>query len=920
MTDNNIGGGHGLLGAVNHVISERVESQARGCNMLRKFILTPDIATPSVYKAITQANTRRNRRSEPFTVVTMKGLDNVTNKDFILNKNELYRSGKLHNENKSVSDSYIHEFIYYQKTDCNRFRNRTTVKLDAGSLYHHTHVLARITEGEFELCETTDDAQGAIIPCLIVPLYGSGFSAVYYRIDNTHNMRISKADCYVVACAYAGKHRLDPFLPVSHRDLYSDKKVKVLNSTTWSRTQIINMINQAAIPTFASNYHQNIEAEDIEEVLRDEHIKVLNDLPLGRLSSLGKPALIGIILWYLSLNEVGRNIVATNRLFDCDSPDAFIQKGKKLSETAKFLQNVCGVDLIQLFEVHTLINRIETPIDWQQERENRVNPKLAKVSPDFVFRSMVEVFKNKIFAHGCKYKTMEWDTFWNTRFEWSSSGADFSQYAEDNIYRDSNQCFRNKMMLLNAMPGNIPITKFLQRKPQCVAKTSIKYEWSKQRAIYGCDLTNFLMFQFALGPCEEYLDNRFASGVQSNVDIVNAHIKSILQNSRPLCLDFEDFNSQHSNDNMCAVLRAFYHVFNSKMTEDQKLAFGWCLESMKDQIVIDNIGLKTTYNSAGTLFSGWRLTSFINSALNYCYFQAVNAGIRHDAHAHSGDDIIAGITMHSSYRDIIKNCLIKDVRLSQGKCHYASVSEFLRVDHESSMTGQYLARSIATLTFSRIETDPAYDIKDICESYLTRSAACVARGGDRNILSQLTTAVLNRKNKIVTGSRVPLDVLVKQSRVCGGLSDLRVCEYSYDIEKLSFWKLQRLGIIEQTDLPEHPMYGVDDYARELAKRFRDYEISVGAISKKLTETLVTTFARIPSRYIINKLEDIDINRKKVLRAIKGAHTKSIRSVDYGRARTVGVLLDLIENCTQTKSLAAVVRNQPDKLKILSIIV
>jgi len=157
--------------------------------------------------------------------------------------------------------------------------------------------------------------------------------------------------------------------------------------------------------------------------------------------------------------------------------------------------------------------------------------------------------------------------------------------------------------------GDRKLEDFLKRKPEIAAWPSIKYEWGKQRMIYGTDITSFIITNFAMYKSELVLPYFFPIAERSAPDILQYVIKQTLNKGVQYCLDYEDFNNQHSFSSMQAVIHAYKIVFGSDISEEQNLALDWVYQSIEEQYIYRKQPQARKYTkikTQGTLFSGWR--------------------------------------------------------------------------------------------------------------------------------------------------------------------------------------------------------------------------------------------------------------------------------------------------------------------------
>nr|WNK15282.1 MAG: RNA-dependent RNA polymerase [Totivirus monocotyledonae 2] len=243
---------------------------------------------------------------------------------------------------------------------------------------------------------------------------------------------------------------------------------------------------------------------------------------------------------------------------------------KDISTPLKSMQNTDLLDMTQIFELQSLINRGVGSINWKQERWDRINPNVVKVGPQDVYDEACKIFFEGI-RRGFRYPKLELDKYVASRWEWVPSGSVHSQYQEDQAYIKKAHKHRTKFVSLNMMDGHY-VKKMMDRKPEIHAWASIKYEWAKQRAIYGVDLTNTVITNFAMFRCEDVFKHKFPVGEAATPDRVHKRLKMMLEDNESFCYDFDNFNAQHSQDSMHAVLCAYRDVFSKMMTVDQRKA------------------------------------------------------------------------------------------------------------------------------------------------------------------------------------------------------------------------------------------------------------------------------------------------------------------------------------------------------------
>jgi len=476
----------------------------------------------------------------------------------------------------------------------------------------------------------------------------------------------------------------------------------------------------------------------------------------------------GVLLWLASLSDLLYEVVVQTPLLRVPDVATFIKVGKALSVQAKSLQNLVREDLRPLFEADVLVNRAYGQVDWLQEKLNRTEPRLARIDENVIYREACKLFSQRDPVKE-KPRHFKWSDFWEARWQWSAAGSFHSQYPDDLKYLSKEQELRNKFIALITMP-DISIDTLLQRTPQVHAWSSVKYEWGKMRAIYGTDITSYILTHFAFFNCEDTLPRHFPIGKLARPSFVSARVRAVLDNATPLCVDYEDFNSQHSTVAMQAVMQAYLDANFQSFSPDQRSAALWAIQSLGDTIVHDNAGTRTTYSSKGTLMSGHRLTTFLNSVLNYIYTtQLLDPETTLFRSVHNGDDVLIGTNNFATATMLVRNSHNLGIRLQRSKSNFGGIAEFLRVDHIRGTHGQYLTRNIATLAHSRIESKVAVGLPDVLEAMEERFTEFVTRGGPLHTVAALRSLYYPRMAQVYR-SDVSVAYAIKNShRVVGGI-------------------------------------------------------------------------------------------------------------------------------------------------------
>lgn len=658
------------------------------------------------------------------------------------------------------------------------------------------------------------------------------------------------------------------------------------------------------VPKISASHHRHFTAQEAYRVLGtkvNDRVEVLQTFPETHDSMMAS-----LLIWAAGVKDNLYLIIKKSKLFFAPDIKAFIKEAKRISVLAKSLQNLVEEDLRQVFELDVLTNRIEGELDWDTEKENRVNPKFAHVPAGDVYSMAVSMFREAK-MRGRGPTRMKWSAYWNNRWQWSASGSVHSQYAADEAYVSCERQLKNKFITISNMPS-LTSEYFLERLPSIHAWSSYKYEWGKLRAIYGTDLTSYITANYAYYNCEDVLPSYFPVGRDANDANVAARVSAILDHKTPFCVDFEDFNSQHSPESMVSVLEAYMAVFRQDVEYEQLQAMEWTMRSLRNSIIHDNMGTKTTYRANGTLLSGWRLTTFMNSVLNYIYTKTIAAETFPNKNSlHNGDDVILGVNNLEVARVCVKNALRSGIRLQRTKCAFAGIAEFLRVDHIRGSRGQYLSRACATIAHSRIESKMSTDARDLIESMESRLADCYYRGMDIKLISRLRHTYYQHQ-AVVCGMPVSEFYNIKTIHRCaGGVStypDARV-----DLKVLT-------GLNEQHHIALPKLPGIQAFADVI---YDDLELEVSR--RQIVERIErATYEAVMEKNRTNRTVPINDAWYITMRALYKAHRGTLSVLNYGKAALVGLSFKLLDVKAPCLALTRFLRSSSRPLEALNLVV
>lgn len=563
------------------------------------------------------------------------------------------------------------------------------------------------------------------------------------------------------------------------------------------------------------------------------------------------------------------------------TPQQFYTLLKAEGGAAKQNQTVFRDDLAAVFELQVLRNRVFDTVDWETEIRHRVQPATVPFSRQTVFARATRIFKIAR-QEGRNARNIRWSDYWANRVSAMPNGSIVSQYASDRSVKNSLPFDGKVKSAWFAATNHSSHDFWLKREPKIYASTSTKYEWGKVRALYGCDVTSFLHADFAMKMVENTLPSYFPVGERAN----DRYVKTVLDRMNygvPFCYDYDDFNSQHSITSMQAVIDAWAAVYGDMLTREQLDSLAWTKASIANQEVFFS-DLKRTVRVNGTLLSGWRLTSFINTVLNRVYLEEAGLQEQVEYAVHNGDDMYASCDTILNAMTVVRNGRNLQIRAQVSKTNIGTIGEFLRVDARARNPSgaQYFARAVATAVHGRIEIGKANDARNALQACATRAEAMARRGGERKAvrhMEEAQQAFLLRHFKIDQGV---LNAFRTYHPLQGGWNaDADICE-----NRLATKQVAESGREPDVLRREFKIVtpGVRDYVKQLCRAFN------WRFDEDLVEPAITHYAdsllRWMTSYEIVIDEDADYNA--ILRGLLGTHKDDPAVIDIAKARQIGL--------------------------------
>jgi hypothetical protein len=353
---------------------------------------------------------------------------------------------------------------------------------------------------------------------------------------------------------------------------------------------------------------------------------------------------------------------------------------------------------------------------------------------DYSLERMIQYTLLKEVRSFGKRNTESFEEFYARRVEWMRDGAAFTKLETD--YEKGAP--KSKKTLMQQIPFST-IKAVLETDPIHEAKGHLKgKEVGKVRAIIGSTYEHYVIGSYISSKLEDGLVLRHSPGNKGARELLKemlARVEACRRDHWVACLDYTDFNSQHTSHEQASVIRelAKFSPY-SKDAEFMKIV-EWYAKSFYNQWV-EHGDLRV--NAKKGLFSGVRATSLINTILNLTYHHEYvrrvlkeRAGRRMYAHYNFGDD---GWVEFNTEDAAIAYCRIAGESGSQinpGKQMIKKgAGEFLRVMYDETGARGCPVRAIENMVFGNTERRERPYREEKLEILYEQLSTIVRRGGD----------------------------------------------------------------------------------------------------------------------------------------------------------------------------------------------
>jgi hypothetical protein len=356
-----------------------------------------------------------------------------------------------------------------------------------------------------------------------------------------------------------------------------------------------------------------------------------------------------------------------------------------------------------MVEANVLQGRDVAPVDLVEEAKKRVDPEGVRAVvadyPDEVIRRAVNrvlraEIKKTDESYLLDYPSLE--EHWASRWAWAVNGA------------HSGLIYKRQPGMRPNLPGfdRVHRRAWLETvtddpRPawtgHTVVSSSPKLEHGKTRAIFACDTINYLAFEHLMSTVEKnWRGDRVIlnPGKGGHLGMAQRVRNARNRSGVSVMLDYDDFNSHHTTRAMQILVEETCKLTGYPPHLADKLV------SSFDQHHL-YLGSQHMGRVLGTLMSGHRLTTFINSVLNKGYLD-IELGedfMDRAISLHVGDDVYLGVGSYREADFVLSTIRQSPLRMNPAKQSVGhTTTEFLRVASESRYSYGYLARCVASIT------------------------------------------------------------------------------------------------------------------------------------------------------------------------------------------------------------------------------
>jgi hypothetical protein len=326
------------------------------------------------------------------------------------------------------------------------------------------------------------------------------------------------------------------------------------------------------------------------------------------------------------------------------------------------------------------------------------------------------------------------EVYWSRRWVWCVNGA-HGRALEQHEAKWAVSTIE-KRIHRKVFSENTKLNPVLEWSGVSYFSASQKLESGKSRALFAGDSATYVAFNHLLSPVEKAWRGErciLDPGKDGMAGMVRRVQRLRSGASVNVMLDYDDFNSQHT-------LRSMQIVFEElcALTRyPEALAAKIVKSFVRGRVFVGGVDMGY---SKGTLMSGHRATSFINTVLNEAYI-AVAAPMLYECKSmHVGDDVFIAAHDMAQAAALLDAIGKSEFRLNPMKQSVGvHTAEFLRLAMGETCARGYVCRSIAAVVCGNWVSEMKLGPLEGLQMMVRASWSLMARSGDQgayNLLSR----------------------------------------------------------------------------------------------------------------------------------------------------------------------------------------
>ncbi|AZT88639.1 RNA-dependent RNA polymerase [Penicillium digitatum totivirus 2] len=395
---------------------------------------------------------------------------------------------------------------------------------------------------------------------------------------------------------------------------------------------------------------------------------------------------------------------------------------KGLSNALKALGANSSLPGALLVEAAALQGRFTNDVDMTEEIRSRTVQPLVDAQvidrPDEL-RPHIKALIDMSLPDDCCLPDM--DEWWTSRWLWCVNGSE-TKKSDEALGLRGGVGRRYRRMAAEEVHVN-PVPDW---DGTTSVSASVKLEAGKDRAIFACDTRSYFAFSWILNDVQKRW-----KGERILLDPGKGGLYGISRRIRNcqrgggvnLMLDYDNFNSHHSNSVQSMIFEILCDKYNAPDWYKAVL-----MESFNRMFIFKG---GRNHRMLGTLASGHRGTSFINSLLNAAYIRCALGAASFDTmlSLHAGDDVYIRANTLSEAADILVKCKAFGCRMNPTKQSIGfKNAEFLRLGINYRYAIGYVARTISTLVAGNWSNlDPMEPLESLT-SVISSTRSVINRG------------------------------------------------------------------------------------------------------------------------------------------------------------------------------------------------